>query len=160
MKNETDFTEKRNLFIAALLTILILFSMETLFPSAKKETPILPQNAVLSAQSATNTDPIVASTPETNTSVNALPQPTVTQTLKIKNAALEGKFNVQQGRLFEAELLKYKETTEKDSSFVKLLYANALDKPKHTFADTLSASGQSDINARSPGCFNGRKRIC
>lgn len=124
MKNETDFTEKRNLFITALLIMLILFGIEALFPSAKNETPVSSQNTVMPTQSVTNTNQIVASMPETNTPVNALPQPNVMQTLTIQNAALKGKFNVQQGRLFEAELLKYKETTEKDSPFVKLLHQN------------------------------------
>lgn len=124
MKNETDFTEKRNLFITALLIMLILFGIEALFPSAKNETPIPSQNTAMPTQSVTNTNQIVASMPETNTPVNALPQPNVMQTLTIQNAALKGKFNVQQGRLFEAELLKYKETTEKDSPFVKLLHQN------------------------------------
>lgn len=124
MKNETDFTEKRNLFITALLIMLILFGIEALFPSAKNETPVPSQNTVMPTQSVTNTNQIVASMPETNTPVNALPQPNVMQTLTIQNAALKGKFNVQQGRLFEAELLKYKETTEKDSPFVKLLHQN------------------------------------
>ncbi len=124
MKNETDFTEKRNLFITALLIMLILFGIEALFPSTKNETPIPSQNTAMPTQSVTNTNRIVASMPETNTPVNALPQPNVMQTLTIQNAALKGKFNVQQGRLFEAELLKYKETTEKDSPFVKLLHQN------------------------------------
>ena len=124
MKQETDVMDKRNLFIAALLTILILFGMDALFPSAKNETPIATENVVIPTQESPNTDSIVAPVSETNTPTAPVQQPDISQTLKIQNAALKGTFDVQKGRISDVELLKYKETTEKDSPFVTLLNQN------------------------------------
>lgn len=127
MKKETDITEKRNLFIAALLTMLILFGMDALFPSSEHKSVTPSQETALSAQSVQPIQPAQTleqgsfATPNQNEQPDSVTPENITQTIDIQNAALKGKFNVQQGRISDAELLKYKETTKKGSPFVTLL---------------------------------------
>lgn len=126
MKPNTDFPDKRNLLAAAFLTILILFSMNVLFPSkplqVMKETHPASEKTAAAAESAAIQTEKEKPVSPVLTVDHSFSNPSETaQIIKVKNQSLTGSFNPQTGRLYNTKLLKYKETTKKNSPFVSLL---------------------------------------
>ena len=130
--------DNRNLILAIVLSIAILFGFEMLFPS--KPVPQAPQQTT--EQAAQGTEPHPDSTtptaPQTDQSATpsaapqsggtaAAPSKTVEQVIKetprisITSPSLTGSLSLKGGRIDDLILNKYSETLDKDSPKIRLL---------------------------------------
>lgn len=115
MKNKlsTDKSEQRNLLLALLLVTVILFAVNSFFPSSQKNNLSVPVSA-----------PVVATvTGNAPQALTATVSDTVPQ-VPVLNDFVKASFNVGNGGLNALSLLKYKETIKKNSPTVPLLSEN------------------------------------
>ncbi len=118
LNNEKN--EQRNLLLALLLTVGILFGMNVIFPSEKKPVAV-PLNAptVVEPQVAM---PVVEAPVLPAESEKMVVAPVVEDVhLSLVNDLVSGTFNVATGGVDALSLTQYKETTAKDSPVVTLL---------------------------------------
>lgn len=121
MKNKlnTEKNEQRNLLLALLLVTVILFGVNIFFPDSKKNTLAVPVNAPTEAIPVSDSSTI--SSTENIVEATGIPS---NQQLSVLNDFVKASFNPTMGGLDALSLLKYKETTQKDSPLVSLLSSN------------------------------------
>ncbi|MDD3669094.1 MAG: membrane protein insertase YidC [Alphaproteobacteria bacterium] len=108
--------EQRNIFIAMVLVIVVLFSFQFFgkkdngAPSAESEAPVV----------AAAPAPAVPAPADKNTLLPTLPVVDV-QAIPVANAVLSGMLGSRGGQVSDVSLLRYRETPDKDSAPVVLL---------------------------------------
>ncbi len=117
MNIHNEKNDQRNLMLALLLTVGILFGINVFFPSEKQPVQV-PMNA-----------PVVVAPDAASVVMNA-PAPVIAEAapvavnIPVANDLVGGSFNMATGGLDALSLLKYKETTAQDSPVVTLLNAD------------------------------------
>lgn len=130
MKNNlnTEKDEQRNLLLALLLVMIILFGVNTLSPDTRKNTLTGPTNVPVVVTQTQN-----ANIPSEKVINANFPSKSV-QKLSVLNDFIKASFNASSGGLDALSLLKYKETIKKESQTVSLLssdYFTALAWKSH-----------------------------
>ena len=121
-KLEDEKQEQRNLFVAMLAVIAVLFLSKMLFPAADIKTPATREAAVIAAEDKAAAAPAPTFTVSSTDAADAVaPQPA--QPVTIRSNLLSGSLTTKGGRIDNLSLTAYRQDNTPDSPFVQLLDA-------------------------------------
>lgn len=131
--------EQRNLMLAMLVILVLLFSLDFIFPSKKADEITVPLNPteLNLATSAPANIPVVAEPIKNEPTVEAA-------VLPLRNDLVAGNVNISNGGLDSLQLTGYKETTMPDSPNVTLLKPGAYWTTLNWVSPHVTLPGQSD----------------
>jgi len=118
--------QQRNLIIAVVLSIAILFGFQYFLPSAKPPIPAPSQRAGQASQGVAPSVPADLAAPAPATRSAALSK---SPRIRISTPRLEGSINLVGARLDDLTLSGYRETTAPDSPLVQLLSPDGTASP-------------------------------
>ncbi len=135
--------DQRNLLLALLLTVGILFGINVFFPSNKKPVQV-PVTAPAPVAAPVVTPVVEAPVLLAETETIATEPVAVEQNVTVVNDLVKGSFDVARGGLNALSLLTYTETTAKDSSVVTLLDNDYFTRLMWTSPETLLPQNAQD----------------
>ncbi len=139
--------QQRNLIIAVVLSIAILFGFQYLWPSTKPPVPARTQQAGQISPGVAPSVPAKVGVPAPVTRSAALGK---SPRIKISTPRLEGSINLVGARLDDLTLTNYRESTAPDSPLVQLLSPDGTANPYFVDFGWLSA-GHLDVKLPDEG---------
>lgn len=147
--------ELKNLYIAIMLSVLVIFGVNYFFPTAKTST----ENEVVVTPEVESTETLVPNENLTEEKILSVEEVLANQeNITIKNTDLNGSIRVKGVRFDNLSLTKYKQTLEENSSDVELLFPSQTQTPYFAEFGWLSADKNIKLpNSETLWTVNGEK---
>lgn len=147
--------EVKNLYIAIMLSVLVIFGVNYFFPTPKET----PQNDIIVTPEVESTETIVTNENLTEEKILSVDDVLANrENITIQNTDLNGSIRVKGARFDNLLLTKYKQTLEENSSDVELLFPSQTQTPYFAEFGWLSADKNIKLpNSETLWEANGKK---
>lgn len=147
--------EVKNLYIAIMLSVLVIFGVNYFFPTPKET----PQNDIIVTPEVESTETIVTNENLTEEKILSVDDVLANrENITIQNTDLNGSIRVKGARFDNLSLTKYKQSLEENSSDVELLFPSQTQTPYFAEFGWLSADKNIKLpNSETLWEANGKK---